>query len=139
MKAMTRTLPLASKDRHGLATICALVLAACTSGVQTSAATSPVPSSPPPSASPSASAPPVAPIPGRIAFGTQRGDIWVMDADGTHRRQLTRSGADIQLDPSWAPDGKRIVFRISSDTDPIPDPTASGWIRSEWSTHGTAT
>ena len=33
-----------------------------------------------------------------------------MDADGTHRRQLTRSGADIQLDPSWAPDGKRIVF-----------------------------
>jgi len=49
-----------------------------------------------------------------------------MDADGTHRRQLTRSGADIQLDPSWAPDGKRIVFRISSDTDPIPDPDGIG-------------
>ena len=49
-----------------------------------------------------------------------------MDADGTHRRQLNHSGLDVHFDPSWAPDGRRIVFRISSRKDPIPDPDGIG-------------
>jgi len=49
-----------------------------------------------------------------------------MDADGTHRRRLTHAGADIHFDPSWAPDGRRIVFRISSERDHVPDPDGIG-------------
>jgi TolB protein len=50
----------------------------------------------------------------------------VLNGDGTHRRQLTHSGPDIHFDPSWAPDGRRIVFRISSDRDHIRDPDGIG-------------
>jgi Tol biopolymer transport system component len=61
------------------------------------------------------SAPPVASraaYKGRIAFDYRRA-IWVMKADGSGRRQLTRPGAGNDFDPSWSPDGKRIVFRTS--------------------------
>jgi dipeptidyl aminopeptidase/acylaminoacyl peptidase len=46
---------------------------------------------------------------GRFTYGLG-GDIWVMDADGTHRRQLTH-GAALDYDPSWSPDGQWILFR----------------------------
>lgn len=49
-----------------------------------------------------------------------------MNADGTHRRQVTHSGADVHFDPSWSPDGRRVVFRISSDRDDVPDPDGIG-------------
>jgi TolB protein len=61
------------------------------------------------------SAPPVAPraaYKGWIAFDDRRA-IWVMKADGSGRRQLTQPGAGNDFDPSWSPDGKRIVFRTS--------------------------
>ena len=35
-------------------------------------------------------------------------DIFVMNADGSHVRQLSRTGVD--YDPSWSPDGRQIVF-----------------------------
>ena len=60
-------------------------------------------------------APPVAPraaYKGWIAFDYRRA-IWIMKADGSARRQLTRPGAENDFDPSWSPDGKRIVFRTS--------------------------
>lgn len=38
------------------------------------------------------------------------GDIWVMNGDGSGRRQLT-SGPGSDFDPDWSPDGKQIVFR----------------------------
>ena len=50
---------------------------------------------------------------GRIAYSTRRGDIWVMNADGTRRRRITHSGAGFDFDPSFSPDGRRIVFRTS--------------------------
>jgi Tol biopolymer transport system component len=50
---------------------------------------------------------------GRIAYSTRGGDIWVMNANGTCRHRVTRSGTGLDFDPSWAPDGKRLVFRTS--------------------------
>jgi hypothetical protein len=47
----------------------------------------------------------------RIAYVT-RGDLWVADADGTHRARLV-AGAD---QPAWSPNGRRIAF------------TRGGWV-----------
>jgi len=41
----------------------------------------------------------------RIAFVT-KGDLWVADADGTHRDLLVKRGDQ----PAWSPNGKRIAF-----------------------------
>jgi TolB protein len=49
--------------------------------------------------------------PGRIAFG-RAGDIWTARADGSHPRRLT-SGRGPEEDPSWSPDGRRLVYRDS--------------------------
>jgi D-alanyl-D-alanine carboxypeptidase len=47
---------------------------------------------------------------GRIAYSTSSGDIWVMNANGSCRHQVTRSGAKTDYDPSWSPDARRLVF-----------------------------
>jgi TolB protein len=36
-------------------------------------------------------------------------EIWVMDASGSHKRQITHNGA-ANFAPFWHPDGKRIIF-----------------------------
>jgi Lysyl oxidase/WD40-like Beta Propeller Repeat len=41
----------------------------------------------------------------RLAFVT-KGDLWVADADGTHRTLLVRKGDN----PVWSPDGRRLAF-----------------------------
>ena len=50
---------------------------------------------------------------GLIAYSTRGGDIWVMRANGSGRRRLTRSGRGVDFDPSLSPDGKHVVFRSS--------------------------
>ena len=50
-------------------------------------------------------------ITGRIAYSTAEGDLWVMNADGSGQIQLTDSKEELDYDPSWSPDGTRIVFR----------------------------
>lgn len=53
----------------------------------------------------------------RIAFaGSRVGQqgIWVMNADGTGKRRLTRRPGDGE--PTWSPDGRRIAYRSSSPT-----------------------
>ncbi len=52
---------------------------------------------------------------GKIVFGSQHAgedEIWVMNADGSGKTNLTRhDGAKISdLDPSWSPDGRQIAF-----------------------------
>jgi TolB protein len=56
---------------------------------------------------------------GRIAFGRVfhsetrdfEIDLFVMHANGTHRRQITSPGPFFEdYDPSWSPDGSRLVF-----------------------------
>ena len=55
-------------------------------------------------------------FPGEPGFHT---DIWIMRADGSHKRQLTRGGFDAE--PVFSPDGRRIAFaRITHDAE-IPD------------------
>jgi Tol biopolymer transport system component len=56
---------------------------------------------------------PLSSLHGRIAYSTRGGDIWVMSADGSGRRRITRSGRGIDFDPDLSPDGGRIVFRTS--------------------------
>ncbi len=43
-------------------------------------------------------------------------EIWVMNADGTNKHQVTRDGA-ANFGPYWLPDGKRIIF-ASNQADP---------------------
>ena len=44
-------------------------------------------------------------------------DIWVMNADGSHPRQVTQGGFDVE--PAYSPDGRYIVFgRIFGPTSP---------------------
>lgn len=43
---------------------------------------------------------------GRIAYTTLSGRIYTIDANGRHRRMLTRGE-----EPNWSPDGRTIVFR----------------------------
>jgi len=46
-------------------------------------------------------------------------EIWVMDADGKNKRQVTHNGA-ANFAPYWLPDGKRIIFasNVENQKDP---------------------
>lgn len=55
-----------------------------------------------------------APQSGQIVFSSNRTGswrIWMMNADGSERRQLTRQDSDdLDVDPMFSPDGKSILF-----------------------------
>jgi serine/threonine protein kinase/Tol biopolymer transport system component len=54
---------------------------------------------------------------GRIVLSTNEGgeqDIWVMDTNGTNRKQLTANGAQ-NVSPVTSPDGKYVVFASLRD------------------------
>jgi len=61
---------------------------------------------------------------GRIVYSSVQGDLWIVEADGSHRRRLTDSGAGIDYSPTWSPDGERIAFRTTRGASPPgPDPS----------------
>jgi Tol biopolymer transport system component len=63
----------------------------------------------------SSSAPPAAvSLPGRFAFSAAGGDLWVVEGDGSKRRQVTTSGEGADFSPTWAPDGSRLAYRHST-------------------------
>jgi Tol biopolymer transport system component len=63
---------------------------------------------------------------GLIAYGTRDGDIWVMHADGSTRRQVTRTrDPAFDFDPSLSADGRRVVFRTTRGRY-APDPNGTG-------------
>jgi Tol biopolymer transport system component len=64
---------------------------------------------------PSESPPRARHLRGVVAYSTPAGDIWVMNADGSHRWQVTHASGD-NFDPSLAPNGRRLVFRTSRGT-----------------------
>jgi len=42
--------------------------------------------------------------------GVRRGDVYVMDADGTNRTNLTNTPNFLDYQPSWAPSGEKLTF-----------------------------
>jgi len=60
---------------------------------------------------------------GRIVYSSVEGDLWVVDADGSHRRRLTDSDAGTDSSPTWSPDGTRVAFRTTRGSPSGPDPS----------------
>lgn len=46
-----------------------------------------------------------------------KGDIWIMDPDGSHKKRLTERDETYDYFPSWSPDGRYIVFNSSKQHD----------------------
>jgi Tol biopolymer transport system component len=44
----------------------------------------------------------------------EESDLFVMNADGTARTQLTHTPDELEVDPHWSPDGRRIVYRTEN-------------------------
>ncbi len=125
------------------------VLVACTATGGTAHPTTRAPATGPASIAVTTSTP-IDPqqLKGTIAFSYDDG-IWVSDADGRNRAQLTRDGG---FDPTWSPDGSSIVYRrltaaddgelwvIDADganaRDLVHDPHSSDW-GPAWSPDGT--
>jgi hypothetical protein len=65
----------------------------------------------------------------RIAFTSDRGggdNIWIMNADGSDKRQLTKEDFRLLNQPSWSPDGRFIAAKKHFTTGARSAPARSG-------------
>jgi Tol biopolymer transport system component len=55
----------------------------------------------------------------KMAFVSQKadgkGDIWVMNSDGTNKTQITRNRETYEYYPTWSPDGRYLAYSTTSD------------------------
>lgn len=63
----------------------------------------------------------------RIAFSLG-GRIWVMSADGSRRRALTRAAGGVDWAPAWSPDGRWLAFESNRAMASQRHPTNEIWI-----------
>jgi Tol biopolymer transport system component len=63
---------------------------------------------------------------GLIAYTSRAGDVWVMRANGSHRRRVTRARGKVDFDLDFSPDGRQLVFRSERGRQP-PDPYGIGY------------
>jgi Tol biopolymer transport system component len=49
----------------------------------------------------------------QIAFD-RNGDLWVMNANGTHQHDITKTANVVEEDPTWSPDGRRLAYMRSA-------------------------
>lgn len=57
----------------------------------------------------------------KIAFSAPDGQIWVMNADGSEKKQATQNGTN-KVRPSWSHDGKRMAFVLVRNPRDAKDP-----------------
>lgn len=61
---------------------------------------------------------------GTFAYADLKGNIYTVSVDGSNRKLVHRSGPETDLDVSFSPDARKVVFR--STTGNFPDPTGTG-------------